>query len=141
MSSKSDAAGAEQAGEKILERYPDFTPAQKQLARLYAAEPAKLDRAYALASKARETSPDDPVLAKIAGVILVQRGDYSRAVSLLKQSAAKMNTDAEVYYYLGSAQFHLKNRTESKASLQQALALKLSGQPADSAKQMLTELK
>jgi putative PEP-CTERM system TPR-repeat lipoprotein len=137
---KTDAAGAEQAGEKILERYPDFTPAQKQLARLYATDPAKLDRAYALASKARETFPDDPALAKIAGVILVQRGDYSRAVNLLKQSAAKINTDAEVFYYLGSAQFHLKNRTESKASLQQALALKLSGPPAEAAKQMLSEL-
>ena len=80
-------------------------------------------------------------LAKIMGVILVQRGDYSRAVNLLKQSAATINTDAELYYYLGTAQFHLKNRTESKASLQQALALKLSGQPAEAAKQMLSELK
>lgn len=137
----SDAAGAEQAGEKILEHYPDFTPAQKQLARLYAAEPAKVDRAYALAAKAREASPDDPALAKIMGVILVQRGDYSRAVNLLKQSAAKMNADAEVFYYLGSAQYHLKNRAESKANLQQALALKLSGQPAEAARQMLNELK
>jgi tetratricopeptide (TPR) repeat protein len=138
---KADPAGAEQAGEKILGHYPDFTPAQKQLARLYAAEPGKADRAYALAAKAREVFPDDPALAKIMGVILVQRGDYSRAVNLLKPIAAKTSSDAELFYYLGAAQFHLKSRTEAKASLQQALALKLSGQPAESAKQMLNELK
>lgn len=139
--SKADAAGAEQACEQVLNRYPDFTPAQKQLARLYAADPAKADRAYALAVKARAALPDDPELAKIMGVLLVQRGDYSHAVNLLKQSAARMTSDPEVFYYLGTAQFRLKNRPESKASLQQALALKLSSQLAASAKQMLAELK
>ena len=139
--SKADVSGAEQAYEKILGHYPDFVPAEKQLARLYAAAPAKADRAYALAAKAREAFPDDPALGKIMGVILVQRGDYSHAVNLLKQSVAKMNSDAELFYYLGKAQFQLKNRTESKASLQQALALKLSGQAAESAKQMISEIK
>jgi tetratricopeptide (TPR) repeat protein len=137
----SDKAGAEQAYEKILGRYPDFTPAQKQLARLYAAEPGKADRAYALAAKAREALPDDPALAKIMGIILVQRGNYSEAVNLLKQSTATLDSDAEGFYYLGTAQYHLKNRTDSKASLQKALALQLSGQPAESARQMLSELK
>ena len=138
---KSDAAGAEQADEKILAHFPDFAPAQKQLARLYAAEPAKADRAYALATKARAAYPDDPALGKIMGVILVQRGDYSHAVNLLKASAARLTTDAELFYYLGTAQFQLKNRAESKASLQQALALKLTGPLAESARQMLTNLK
>jgi tetratricopeptide (TPR) repeat protein len=137
----SDAAGAAQAAEKVLERYPDFAPAQKQLARLYAADAAKQDRAYALASKARETFPDDPMLAKIMGVILVKRGDPSHALNLLKLSSLKLNADAEVFYYLGTAQFQLKSRAESKASLQQALALKLSGPLADSAKEMLNQLK
>ena len=138
---KADTAGAAQACEKILGRYPDFAPAAKQLARLYAATPGKADRAYELATKALKAFPNDPALMKIMGVILVQRGDYSRAVNLLKQSAATLNSDAELFYYLGTAQFHLKNRTESKASLQQALALKLSGQPAESAKKMLSEIK
>jgi tetratricopeptide (TPR) repeat protein len=136
-----DPATAEQADEKALAHYPDFTPAQKQLARLYAADPAKLDRAYTLAAKAHDALPDDPEAAKILGVILVQRGDYSHAVNLLQQSAQKLNADPEVFYNLGTAQFHLKNRAESKASLQQALALKLSGHPAELAKQMLSELK
>jgi len=136
-----DATGAAQAYEKILDRYPDFAPAQKPLAWLYAAVPAKLDRAYALASKARDAYPDDPAIAKTMGVILVQRGDYGHAVNLLKQAAASLTTDGELYFYLGTAQFRLKNRIESKTSLQQALALKLSGPQAEAAKQMITELK
>jgi hypothetical protein len=62
-------------------------------------------------------------------------------VNLLQQSALKLTSDAAVFYYLGSAQFHLKNRTESKANLQKALDLKLAGPAAAAAKQMLSELK
>jgi tetratricopeptide (TPR) repeat protein len=136
-----DATGAAQAYEKILDRYPDFAPAQKPLAWLYAAVPSKLDRAYELASKARDAYPDDPAIAKTMGVILVQRGDYGHAVNLLKQAVASLTADGELYFYLGTAQFRLKNRIESKSSLQQALALKLSGPQAEAAKQMLTESK
>jgi tetratricopeptide (TPR) repeat protein len=137
----SNPAAAEQAGEKVLELYPDFTPAQMQLARLYTAQPGKLARAYALAAKVRETLPDDPSAAKIMGVILFQQGDYNSAVNLLQQSASKLDSDAGVFYYLGSAQFHLKKLAECKASLQQALALKLPAPLAQSAQQMLSGLK
>jgi tetratricopeptide (TPR) repeat protein len=136
-----DDATAEQLCEKALTLYPDFTPAQSQLAQLYASEPAKLDRAYALAVKVHDALPDDPAAAKTLGIVLVQRGDYAHALSPLKQSAFKLNSDPAVFYYLGSAQFHLKNRAESKANLQQALDLKLAGKLADSARQMLGQLK
>ena len=138
---KADATGAQLACEKVLGRYPDFTPAQKLLATLYAKDSAKADRAYALTIKARESFPNDPELAKVLGVLLFQKGDYGRAVNLLKESSAKISGDAELFYCLGAAQFQLKNRAESKVSLQQALALKLSGKQADAAKQMLGELK
>jgi tetratricopeptide (TPR) repeat protein len=137
----SDVATEEQALEKVLDHYPDFIPAQKRLAWLYAGEPGKLDRAYTLAAAVHDALPDDPEAAKILGAVFVKRGDYNHALSLLKQSVMKMNSDAEAFYYLGNAQFHLKNRVDSKANLQQALALKLSGPDAESAKQMLNELK
>lgn len=139
--SASDTATAEQACEKVLGHYPNFTPAQIQLARLYSADPAKLDRAYSLASRIHDLLPDDPDAAKRLGIVLYLRADYSHAVNLLKQSALKLNSDAELYYYLGAAQYRLKNRTEGKANLQQALALNLSGRLVDSAKQMLADLK
>ena len=138
---RGDLPAAQLAYEKILNRYPDFAPAQKQLAAIYARDAGKADQAYALAIKARAIFPGDPALAKTLGIILVQKGDYTRAVGLLKSGAAGTSEDAERLFYLGTAQFRLKNRVESKASLQQALALKLSGQQATAARQMLDELK
>jgi len=138
---KGDMATAADNFEKVLDRYQNFTPAQKELARLYVTDTAKLERAYALAAKAHQNDSDDPSLTKLMGVIMVKRGDYGHAVTFLKQSALQLTSDAEVFYYLGSAQYHLKNRTESRSNLQQSLALKLSDPLANSAKQMLAELK
>jgi tetratricopeptide (TPR) repeat protein len=137
----SDAAAAEKSYEQVLVRYPDLVPAEMKLARLYANEPANLDRALALATRAYNASPQDPETTKMLGIVAVKRGDYTHGANLLKDSSMRMNPDAEVLFYLGSAQYHLKNRVESKANLQQALALKLPSQEADAAKQMLSELK
>jgi len=137
----SDPATAEQAYEKGVARFPDFAPAEIRLARLYADEPAKLDRAYELGNKVHDELPNDPQVTKILGIILFQHGDYSRAVNMLKESSLKLKSDAELYYFLGNSQYHLKRLAESKVSLQQALALNLSGKQADSAKQILGELK
>ncbi len=49
----------------VLRRSPDFAPAQKRLATLYAQEPSTTDAAYDLATKARKTLPDDAQLAEL----------------------------------------------------------------------------
>jgi tetratricopeptide (TPR) repeat protein len=136
-----DAAAAEKNCEKILTQYPDFAPAQKQLAMLYAADPSKLNQAYDWAVKARETLPADPVLSKTFGIILVQRGDFTRAVNVFNEAAPRLNSDPELFFYLGKAQFQLKSRVDSKASLQKALTLNLNGPLADAAKQMIAQMK
>jgi Flp pilus assembly protein TadD len=138
---KPDLAAAEQTYEGVLKHYPDFAPAQKQLAILYAKDPNNDAKAYPLAVKARDTFPADPEVAKALGLIIFRQGDYSRAANLLQESARQMNGDAELIYYLGMAQYHLKNRAESKAALQRALDLNLSGVPAAEAKRVLAELK
>jgi tetratricopeptide (TPR) repeat protein len=134
-------AGAQQDYEKILSDYPDFAPAQRGLAILYAEDPGKTGRAYELAMKARDDFPNDPALTKALGIIVFQQGDYSRAANLLKSIADERNNDAEFFYYLGLAQYHLKNGAESKMSLQQALTLNLSGDQAAEARRILAELK
>jgi tetratricopeptide (TPR) repeat protein len=138
---KTNVAAAEQGYEKILAIYPDFVPAERGLAILYAPESGKTGRAYELAMNVRDDFPNDPTLTKALGIILFQQGDYSRAVNLLKTIVADRNTDAEFFYYLGAAQYHLKNSAESKASLQRALTLNLSGDQAANAKQILLELR
>ena len=134
-------SSAEVAYEKILAQYPDFSPAQRQLAILYSKDPAKLSQAYNLATKARVAYPGDATLTKATGIVLFLQGDYSHATNLLKGAAASLPTDPELFYYLGTAQFKLNENRAAKASLQEALNLKLSGQLADSARQMLGQLK
>jgi hypothetical protein len=60
---------------------------------------------------------------------------------LLTEAEEKQSGDAELVYYLGMTQYQLKDKAESKASLQRALALNLSGVQADDAKKKLIELK
>ena len=138
---KSDPALAGQTYETVLNHYPDFTPAQKQLVLLYARDPKNDTKTYPLAVKARQASPGDPEIAKALGLIVFRQGDYSRAEGLLAESARQLNHDAELMYYLGMAEYQLKHRAQCKTALQQALDLNLPDAQAVQAKQILAELK
>ncbi|HEX5399666.1 MAG TPA: tetratricopeptide repeat protein [Verrucomicrobiae bacterium] len=138
---KPDLAAAEQTYETVLKHYPDFAPAQKQLAILYSKDPANDAKAYPLAVKARDAFPGDSEVARTLGIIVYRQGDYSRAANLLQESARERASDAELMFYLGMAQYHLKHNAESKTALQKALNLNLSGTNADEARRILAELK
>src|SRR5438874_1908596 len=60
---KGDTAQATTICNTILQKWPDFAPAQKRLASIYANEPANAGKAYDLASKARRTLGGDPGFA------------------------------------------------------------------------------
>ena len=130
---------ARSAYERILSRYPDFSPAKRRLAILYSLDPHNNQKAYELGSQAREAFPDDPEVAKALGIIVYRRGDYARAANLLKESAAKLNTDGSVLYYLGMAQYKLKQPVDYRATLERALALNLPNELAAEATRTLTE--
>jgi len=130
---------AQQNYEKILNRFPDFAPVQKQLAILDAQNPATASKAASLARKALQSFSNDAELEKVLGLISFQQGDYANAQNFL-ETAAQTSPDADILYYLGAAQFHLKNRVESKTALQRALDLNLSGDRATEAKKLLAEL-
>src|SRR5438105_3281308 len=66
---RGDAKSAATIYSGILQKLPDFAPAQKRLAAIYVEEPANLDRGYELANKARRTLPDDPALATTLGTL------------------------------------------------------------------------
>jgi len=138
---QSNPAAAGQIYEKVLNLFPDFAPAQKKLAMVYARGPRRMGDAYALAIKAREAFPDDPDLPRLLGMILCQQGDYQQAINYLTLSAPTHPDDAELFYNLGLSQYHLKYLGDSKASLKRALELKLPGPLADEAQKMLREIK
>jgi Tfp pilus assembly protein PilF len=135
-----NAAGAAELYEKVLALYPDFAPAQRQLAIIYSRDNTKLARGYSLATKCRDFYSNDPTLAKATGMILYQQGDYSHAVVFLR-TATQVSDDAEAFYYLGAAQLQLKDPAGSKASLQRALDLKLTGDLAQAAQKLLQQIK
>jgi tetratricopeptide (TPR) repeat protein len=139
---KPDIHAAERVYEKVLSLYPDFGPAKRRLAILYAADqPADNQNAFQLAMKAREAFPEDPDVAKALGILAYRQGDYARAVGLLKESASRLTTDATLMYYLGMAQYRNNERADSRRSLQQALDLNLSNALTAEAKKTLAELK
>jgi tetratricopeptide (TPR) repeat protein len=127
--------------EKLVAQNPLFAPANKHLAILYAGHFGEYQKAYELGMKARELYRDDADLAKALGVAAFQRADYPRAVQLLKESARKRTTDADLYYYLGMAHYRLKDAKESKEALNTALALNANAKLAPEAKRILAELK
>ncbi len=138
---RSNYSASKQTYERVLKRFPDFTPAARRLTLLCAQDSTPDRAAYELASKAREAYPDDPEVAKAVGIIAYRQGDYARSATLLKECASRQNTDAQVMYYLGMAQYRLKKPAESKQALKRALDLNLSGEPATEARRILADLK
>jgi tetratricopeptide (TPR) repeat protein len=124
----------------ILRRFPDFAPAQKRLAALYARDPALIPSAYDLAIKARKTLPDDPELATLLGRLSYERKEYPRAVQLLQESARKRPLDADALFYLGMSQLQTREKAEAQGALNQALSAGLQDPLASEARRALADL-
>lgn len=124
---------------EVLQRFPDFAPAQKHLAALYLKDPSALDKAYEFAVKARRTLSDDPELARTLGEISYERKEYSRALQLLQESARTTPLDANGLYYLGMSHLEAKQKPQAREALERALAAGLQEPLAQEAKQRLAE--
>lgn len=123
-----------------LRRFPDFAPAQKQLAILYAEDTAHVSEAYDLASKARKSLPGDPGLAQLLGQLSYQRKEYPRALQLLRESAQRKPLDAKGLYYLGLVCKESNRPAEAKRALSDALATGLPKPLSDTAEQAEKEM-
>jgi tetratricopeptide (TPR) repeat protein len=124
----------------ILRRLPDFGPAQKHLATLYAQEPSTTAVAYDLAAKARKTLPDDAELAELLGRLSYEKKEYERAIQLLQESARKRTLNANSLFYLGMAQLQTRQKTEARDVLNQALVGGLQEPLASEARHALADL-
>lgn len=127
--------------EQILADYPQFAPAMRQLAFIYTQHPGNEAKAYELGEKARAAFPNDLELARTLGILAYQKAEYRQSARLLRDSSLKFDTDGELFYYLGMDYYQLKERNESKKSLQRALALNVPSSMAGEAKRVLGELK
>jgi tetratricopeptide (TPR) repeat protein len=136
---KGDNAGAAVIYNGILQKWPDFAPAQKCLAAIYANEPANAEKAYDLANKARRTLADDPDLQRTLGALSYQRKEYARAVQLLQESGRKKPLDGKSLFFLGMAQVQLGHKAEAKEILDRALASGIPGDLAQKAQRAISE--
>jgi Flp pilus assembly protein TadD len=124
----------------ILRRFPDFAPAQKHLAALYAQDPSTVAAAYDLATKARNTLPGDPELSELLGRLSYDKKEYPRAIQLLQESARKRPLNADSLFYLGMSQLQAKQTAEARGALNQALAGDLQEPLATEAKRALAHI-
>lgn len=139
---KPDVASARQTYEKVLARFPDFSPAKLRIAVLGAAQTDFDQKAYDRAMQAWTAYSSNPDAAKALGILTYRKGDdYPRAITLLKQSVAARPKDAEAQYYLGLAQLQNKDTAGARQSLQKAIDLGLRAELAADAKKKMEELK
>lgn len=122
---KREAAKAVAIYNGLLERLPEFAPAQMRLASIYADDPSRLKEAHALAVKARNALPEDPQAAVILARLSYLKKDFSQSRSLLQKAAENSPLDAPSLFYLGMSLLQEGKSTEAKAALEQALAAKL----------------
>ncbi len=122
---RGDHQRAQQAYEKILAINPGFAPAANNLAWIYSEIQGDQDKAFRLAQKAGEGGPDDPQIADTLGWILYKKGNYEWALSYLKESAAKLSSNAEVQFHLGMTQFKPGDAPAARQALERGLGIGL----------------
>src|SRR6202043_1320665 len=125
----------------VLRRYPDFAPAQKRLASVYAEDSNTLPKAYELATKARKTLSDDPELAQILAEISYKRKEFTYAIQLFLESGKRRALDSTSLYYLGMSQWQATQKTQGRESLERALGAGLPEPLATEAQRVLAESK
>lgn len=109
--------------EKALELDPQLVIAANNLAWNYAEHGGNIDTALSLAQRAKEQSPDDPNVADTLGWIYYKKNAYLTAVSILKESAAKLPDNPVAHYHLGMAYVKNGQKELAKHELEQALKL------------------
>jgi tetratricopeptide (TPR) repeat protein len=134
-----DAKSAREINEKVLARFPEFTPAHRNLAIMLSASPGDAKRGLELAAKARTAFPTDAELAKAFGVMLYNQGTFPRALTMLQEAARARTEDAEVQYFLGLTQRQLKNTAAGNKSLERAIELGLPANLTAEARKALAE--
>jgi tetratricopeptide (TPR) repeat protein len=85
---KNDVAEAIAQYETALRRGDPDGVAANNLAWLYAQQGARLNRALALAEKARTLTPADPAVLDTVGVVHLRRREYTDAITVLQTAAA-----------------------------------------------------
>lgn len=138
---RGDTAQAREAYETVLSLSPKFAGAANNLAYLLADQPGQEAAAYKFASIARDNAPDDPHVGDTFGWVLYRRGDYTRAMTVLTNSAEKLPDSPSVQYHLGMVAQKLGQTETARAALTKAVSSPQDFPGKDEARRTLAQLK
>jgi Flp pilus assembly protein TadD len=108
--------------ERMMQLWPLFAPAARNLALLYFEHLNEPGKAFALGLKVRGEFPEDARLAKALGVLAFRSNDFDRAAHFLNVPASTDPEDSETAGYLGMSYFRLGQSARAKSYLAQAAA-------------------
>jgi len=136
-----DATGNLEFARKYYEQAlvidPRLAVPANNLAFLYVKQGGNLDVALDLAQRAKQLMPDLNPITDTLGWVLYKKGDYASALPLLQECVEKEPNSPGYRYHLGMALSALGQKEKAKDQLESALRLRLLGEDAEQAKQIL----
>ncbi len=110
--------------EEILRIDPGITGALNNLAYLLVMRKSgdDLERAFALARRAREQAPGDPSVADTLAMVAMQRREFPWAISLLQESLAQLPDNPQILWHYAGALTGAGREEEALIMLEKALA-------------------
>ncbi len=127
--------------EKAVEVSPDFWPARRRLAYIYAERLNDDKSALPHATKVRQVMPEDAVSAHVLGKIAFRRNEFANALRYFQEVARRESATGEPHYLVALTNLRLGRTNDSKTALSKALALPLPTPLSNDAKRLLAELK
>jgi Flp pilus assembly protein TadD len=136
-----DAPEALRLYRAILDRYPAFAPAARNLARLFVEQQVgEAEPAYRAAMTARDLLPRDPEVAGVLGKIAYRREQFEWALQLLDESARQLPDRADILFYQGMANYKMGNFSAARQALEHALELNPALPQVEEARRTLAEV-
>ncbi|MCB1099822.1 MAG: tetratricopeptide repeat protein [Verrucomicrobiae bacterium] len=106
--------------EAVLKQAPDAVPVLNNLALIYADDSSALDEALELAQRARALDPDNPSIADTLGWIACLRGDYPRALTLIREAVGRKPDSPLVQFHHGVVCYLMGRLDESNIAFTEA---------------------
>ncbi len=114
---------AKEAYAEALKINPQMGPALNNMAYLLCEQFNQPDAALPYATKAREVAPNHEESIDTLGWIYYRRGEYARALPLLKESVAKMPAQAEAHYHLAMVYYSMGDETSARGVFSRVIQL------------------
>lgn len=137
LAAKQNKAAIEQY-QAVLQQNPKHVPALNNLAWLYQQE--KDPRALEYAEKANQLVPDNPAILDTLGWMLVEQGNTTRGLPLLKKATTLAPEAAEIRYHFVLGLVKSGDKANARKELEQLLATGKAFAGIEEAKALLKQL-